>query len=243
MKKLPMIASILLLSATVFFSSIAFADDEKTVGKNNSDLEFSDGNGVIIPKIEVQTPDWLIISYGEKVRDKKAVSQQLDVYLVNALAKMRASNKIEQTLLLGSNSMYDWEQRDWGNSYVSGAFQTYSSWSSSPASFWGTSSSAWYGTYPSSNCDIGVAHTMTPSDMLGYIVSYPSGWDWYYWWTQSPVYIAYNTWYCGTSWTSLTASYPAPPLYATMMQETENAFDFGDNGPVFWNVDVMDYGY
>jgi hypothetical protein len=243
MKKLLIIASILMLSTIVLIPGIAFADDGNNGVKSESDLGLSSGNVLIIPKIEVQTPDWLIISYGGKVRDKKTVSQQLDAYLVNALAKMRTSSKIEQKQLLGSSSMYDYEQQNWGNSYVSGAFQTYSSWSSSPASFWGSSSSAWYGTYPSSNCDIGVAHTLTPSDMLGYIVSYPSGWDWYYWWTQSPVYTAYNTWYCGTSWNNLTATYPAPPLYVTMMQETENAFDFGDNGPVFWNVDIMDYGY
>ena len=54
----------------------------------------ADAGREISPKVEVQTKDWLIISYSDKVNDKVATAEQLDVYLAETLYSMRGGSMI-----------------------------------------------------------------------------------------------------------------------------------------------------
>ncbi len=192
----------------------------------------------VAPKIEVQEDGWLVISFGGEVKDKQLAVQQLDAYLAEALSEMNASGAFAADSILGSNSMYASAQAPWGTSYVQGTFTTYASWTSSPASFSGTSTAAWYG--PGDCSSIMTSHYLSFSG--GTIQSYPSA-QWYPGgtYTNSPQFTISNTWYFGTSWSGLTASYGGGTN--TVYQQTTSAFYFSGSGPVVQPSNSMPYGF
>lgn len=220
------LAGILAISVSLLATGVASAGDPPSA--------------TITPKIEVQKDGWLVISYAGDVNNKVWAAQQLDAYLARALAKMNSSARFEPGTILGSNQMYGSAQSNYGNSYVQATFTTYSSWSSSPASFSGTSSAAWYGTVPSPNCSsILTSHYLSFSG--GSVQSVPSGWYNGTSYTNSGQYVVYNTWYEGTSWNGLTASYGGGTNTAS--QQTTAAFYFSGSGPVVYPSNSMAYGY
>ena len=137
--------------------------------------------------------------------------------------------------------MGDAEQSNTGNSYVRAWFGTNSSWSSSPASFWGSSSCAWFGTVPQYNINLATSHYLVPEQYHSYISAVPSGWSNYYYFCTSNMYLAYNNWYLGTSWSGLKASYSYSVI---MTQQTTGVFDFSDNqyDRVLYPSDSMWFG-
>lgn len=190
--------------------------------------EDPDGDSTpVTPKIEVNEKDWLIIGFGEEVKDKVAVAQQLDAYLVNALAEMVSAGGGGGFMLDGYQSMGDSDTDSGPNGgYVSGSFSTYASWASE-ANLWGTSSSAWYGTNPYNAATIDVEHQLSWDGNATHI-AHPAGW---YWNELAPrftngYYQTQNYWYLGTSWSGLRLGLS---LYdsASVAQNTTSTFVFG----------------
>jgi hypothetical protein len=228
MKKLLIIASIFILSTTLLIPGIAFADDGNNGEKSESDLGLSSGNEIIIPKIEVQTPGWLIISYGEKVKDKKTVSEQLDAFLADRILKILSKDSVDKKdneyIICTTSTFSKSQDVNFGNSYVRGYWYTTGTWIGDGSEDWyGSSGSAWFGTSPSYNCDIIADHELWL--IQADFTSVPSGWDDFYpSITSSPSYIAYDTWWLGTAWSSMQTSTTWD--WATMTQRTTSYFDF-----------------
>ena len=135
---------------------------------------------IVKPNIVIQTKDWLVITYGEKVADKFMAAQQLNGFVMNEQAKMwqHFTGIAGGAILDGSNYWIRYgNQIIFGNSYVQTNWGTFGNWSGGSAGFGGWSSSAWYGTVPAYNCDvIVVEHNLTP--VYGCeITECPSGWD------------------------------------------------------------------
>jgi hypothetical protein len=198
-------------------------------------------NDEIVPTIEVQKDGWLIVSYGQEVKDKFSAVKELDAYVASALRKMNSNIEKQRLLRSGSNYMEDDAEQNYGNGYVRGWFGTHTSWSSSPADFWGSSSAAWFGTSPSSTCDIGTEHLLTPPYMEGYIQQVPSGWSNFIYYTGSGMYFSWDDWYLGTAWSGLKCSYGSQ---IAIDQASSMVFDFdvAGNDPSVFPSDSMYYG-
>jgi hypothetical protein len=226
-------------------TGIAFANDSDVGNTVYSDLDSNSDNQQILPNIVVQTDGWLIISYGEKVQDKKTVAQRLDAYLTDMVEKPNSSSKIEQNLLSGSSTMSANDQKDWGNSHVEASFVTHCTWTSSPATFYGTSSSYWWGTSPYYLCNIGVDHQLTGTEGEVDIQSVPTGWHNFHAYAISGWWYDELEWYMGTAWgysgTPFTATYPGSDV--AMEQLTESSFEYSGSGRTCYPVEEMYYGY
>jgi len=244
MSVITLFACIASLAALLIPSTSVFAAGPTTDDSTANDI-------TVTPKIELNNGDWMVISYSGEVKDKAAAVEKLDAYLGSALAQMNTlNNKNGNMSLLGSggNSMSKTEtfypDQRYYNSYVSAQFSTYATWNGSPASFSGTSGAAWYGSIPSYNCvAISAEHYMYPDDLYCWVNDIPQGWTNLYTDAYSGVYLSYNTWYLGTSWSGLTVSYPSSPT-VYMDQNTVNGFDFNrTDNPVLYPSANMTFGY
>jgi len=144
-------------------------------------------------------------------------------------------------LLDGSDYVMKIEQMDFGNSYLDARFRIDSSWTAPyDANFGGWSSASWFRTYPSYNCIlISTKHTLTPVPLTGYVTAVPGSWTNFGYYCYSPDYAAYDTWYEGTSWSGVYASYP----WSTTLQErTRCQFAFQGTTPELNPTSAVYYG-
>lgn len=197
----------------------------------------------VIPKIVVQEDGWLVITFGGPVQDKVAAAHQLDAFLTNAVTGKNSSAGVAPQSILSLNQMTGFAQESYFNpDDISSSFTTTASWSSSPASVSGTSSTAYWGHIPEDADQIMVDHLLEVDG--GYFTNWPSNWYHGASQTWSPQQIAYSTWYLGTSWSALSATYSGSG--ATLHQKDTAQVYFNGYNPEpdpLYPQNYLDYGY
>ena len=195
----------------------------------------------IVPKVEIDNDNWIIVSFSDKVSDKESAIQELNAQLAATLDKMGSPEEKSLNLLRGSGYMSDTKQQNTHGSYVSASFGTNASWTSSPASFSGSSNSYWHGLDPLYCYQIGRYHMLETETWLEVFQSVPTGWINNMYWATSNLYYATDVWYLGTSWSGLTVTYSDPRI---MLQNDTAIFNFysGDD-PILNPSSNLYYGY
>jgi len=221
---------LLIIPYSIFANEPKDQDDSRTITLD----------GFVNLNVVVKTDNWIVLTCSDNINNKAAAAQVIDAYLAKTLAEMAdTNNKLtaneEQTALLsGSNYMEDEDTTQFGNGNLYSFFDTYVSWSSSPASFWGSHGANWSGSSPSSTCDIGIEITLSPEEIAGVITAVPNGWINLYFTCTSGLIATFNNWYLIAPWNGLRANYP----YETYMEQNDSTtfqFDgYSDQVHTLW---------